>query len=316
MVVVCLCIAVVLPAAEPSNNESAALKPFTLMLDWFVNPNHGPIILAQELGYFKEQGLAVTIQEPADPQLPPKLLSSGKIDLAVYYQPSLIQAAVRGLPLVWAGTLIATPLDGVIVLEESGIESLADLKGKSIGLSIGGMEHIKLDTLFKPYGFTTKDVKLINVGWNLSPSLMTKQVDAIMGGFRNFELNQLALEGKKGRIFPYESHGIPSYEELIFIANKDKYNKQDLRRFFNAIEKAVYYIANQPEQAWQIFKASNPKLLDNELNRLAWRDTVARFSLRPSARDQYQFQRFIDFLQSNGFLKVPLQAEALVVEPY
>ncbi len=47
-----------------ASHAFAADKELTLMLDWFVNPNHGPIVIAQERGYFEQQGLKVNIQEP------------------------------------------------------------------------------------------------------------------------------------------------------------------------------------------------------------------------------------------------------------
>ena len=174
-------------------------KELNLMLEWFVNPDHGPIIIAQENGYFKDQGLTVNIKEPADPNLPPKLVAAGDVDLAVYYQPSLTHGVAAGLPLSWAGTLVATPLDGLIVSEDGPIKSLKDMKGKTIGTNINGTEAAALDTLFKPYGFSSKDVQLVNVGWNMSSSLMSGRIDAIMGAYRNFELNQLAIEGHKGQ---------------------------------------------------------------------------------------------------------------------
>ena len=151
------------------------------MLEWFVNPDHAPIIIAQENGYFEQEGVKVTIQEPAEPSLPPKLVAAGNVDLAVYYQPSMTYSIDSGLPLAWAGTLIGTPLDGLIVLDDGPIKSLADMKGKSIGVSFSGREQAFLNTLFEPHGFTANDIKMVNVGWNLSSSLMTGQVDAIMG---------------------------------------------------------------------------------------------------------------------------------------
>ena len=110
-------------------------KKLTLMLDWFVNPNHGPIVIAQERGYFADQGLDVEIQEPADPSTPAKLVAAGKVDLAVTYQPSLTMDVAAGLPLVRASTLIATPLNTLMVLDNGKNDSLADLKGKKIGIA-------------------------------------------------------------------------------------------------------------------------------------------------------------------------------------
>ena len=171
-----------------AKKETKSSKELTLMLEWFVNPDHGPIIIAKENGYFESQGVTVTIQEPADPHLPPKLVAAKKVDLAVYYQPSLTHGVARGLPLAWVGTLISTPLNGLLVLENGPIKSLKDMKGKTIGLNIGGIENVILDTLFEPYGFGAKDVKLVNVGWNLSSSLMSGRVDAIMGAYRKFRI--------------------------------------------------------------------------------------------------------------------------------
>ena len=83
----------------------------TLLLDWFINPDHGPIIIAQEKGYFADAGLEVEVIAPADPADPPKMVAAGKADLAVSYQPQLHLQVAEGMPLVRVGTLVATPLN-------------------------------------------------------------------------------------------------------------------------------------------------------------------------------------------------------------
>jgi len=102
----------------------------TLILDWFVNPDHGPIIVAQELGYFADAGLAVEIIAPADPSDPPKMVAAGQVDLAISYQPQLHMQVEGGLPLRRVGTLVATPLNCLLVLRDGPIRSSADLKGR------------------------------------------------------------------------------------------------------------------------------------------------------------------------------------------
>ncbi|MEF1228304.1 ABC transporter substrate-binding protein, partial [Vibrio fortis] len=92
--------AAALMASLVSGHVMADETKVTLMLDWFVNPNHGPIVIAHERGYFEEQGLEVEIQEPADPSTPAKLVAAGRVDLAVTYQPSLTMDVAAGLPLV------------------------------------------------------------------------------------------------------------------------------------------------------------------------------------------------------------------------
>ncbi|MEF1259695.1 ABC transporter substrate-binding protein [Vibrio harveyi] len=171
--------AAALLASVVSTNVLAAEKEMTLMLDWFVNPNHGPIVIAKERGYFKEQGLKVNIQEPADPSTPPKLVAAGKVDMAISYQPSLTIDVAAGLPLIRSATLIATPLNTLMVLDNGKNENLGDLKGKKIGIAIAGNEEATIGTMLAQESVKFSDVQIINVGWALSSSLASGKVDAI-----------------------------------------------------------------------------------------------------------------------------------------
>ncbi|NAW63659.1 ABC transporter substrate-binding protein [Photobacterium halotolerans] len=282
--------------------SQAQAKDMTLMLDWFVNPNHGPIIIAQKNGLFEEQGLNIKIQEPADPSMPAKLVAAGKVDLAISYQTSLTIDVAAGLPLIRASTLIATPLNTLMVLDNNKINTMADLKGKTIGIAIAGNEEATVGTMLKTAGVNFTDVKIVNVGWALSSSLASGKVDAIWGGLRNFESNQLALEGYKAKSFFPEEHGVPPYDELVVVANKNQYSADDLKKFNLAIEKATQYLINHPDQAWQTFISYSPDTLNNELNKLAWRDTLPRFALRPAAVDQERYNQFSAFMYQHKII--------------
>ena len=122
-------------AAAPA----AAADKLTVLLDWFVNPDHAPLVIAKEGGYFERHGLDVELIAPADPSAPPRLVAAGQGDIAITYQPDLMLQLKEGLPLVRFGTLIETPLNALIVLKDGPIKSLADLKGKTDRL-LGG-EH-------------------------------------------------------------------------------------------------------------------------------------------------------------------------------
>ena len=286
-----------------SFSVQAETKSVTLMLDWFVNPNHGPIVIAQQRGYFKQQGLNVVIQEPADPSMPPKLVAAGNIDLAITYQPSLIIDVAAGLPLVRAATLIATPLNALMVLENSEIKTLADLKGKKIGIAISGSEEATIGAMLKSVGVDYKDVQIINVGWALSSSLASGKVDAIWGGLRNFETNQLALEGFKARSFFPEEHTVPAYDELVLVANAKHYKADLINAFNKALEQATIYIINHPQDAWSEFVSYAPDTLNNQLNKLAWNDTLTRFALRPAAIDLKRYDDYAQFMFEHKLIK-------------
>jgi len=177
---------------------AVAADKMTVILDWFVNPDHGPIIIAQERGYFAAQGLEVEIIAPADPAIPPRMVAAGKADLAVSYQPQLHLQVHEGLGLVRVGTLIATPLNCLLVLDDGPVKTLADLKGRKVGFSVAGVDEALLTAILAPHGLGLGDIELVNVNWSLSPALMADQVDAVIGAYRNFELNQMDIEGVPG----------------------------------------------------------------------------------------------------------------------
>ncbi|MWD26915.1 ABC transporter ATP-binding protein [Aquicoccus sp. SCR17] len=280
---------------------AGAADRMTLVLDWFVNPDHGPIIIARENGYFEEAGLEVEIVAPADPADPPKMAAAGRADLAVSYQPQLHLQVAEGLPLRRVGTLVATPLNCLLTLADGPVETIADLKGRKVGFSVAGVEEALLSAMLGQAGLTMEDVELVNVNWALSPSLMAGQVDAVLGAFRNFELNQMAIEGVEGHCFYPEENGVPPYDELIYIANPEKMDPDMIARFLAATEKAVQFIVNHPEESWTIFAATSDELAD-PLNARAWTDTVPRFALRPAALDEGRYARFDRFLHEVGLV--------------
>ena len=290
-----------------------AQERLTVLLDWFVNPDHGPLIVAEKRGDFARQGLQVRLVAPADPNDPPKLVAAGQGDIAVYYQKTLHLAVDQGLPLVRIGTLVATPLSTVTVLANGPIRTLADFKGKRIGYSVAGFEQIVMGAMLAGTGVQVSDLRFVAVNFGLATALMGGQVDAIIGGFRNFELNQLDIEGVKGRCFYPESEGVPPYDELIYVANPKTMNRDRVRRFLAATELATQYILNQPKESWEIFAKTSPELR-NELNRRAWLDTYPRFAKRPAAVDQGRYANFENFLFKMDAVKSLTPVEQLIVD--
>lgn len=290
-----------------------AADKLVVLLDWFVNPDHGPLYVAQARGEFAKRGLEVEFIAPADPNDPPKLVAAKQADLAISYQPQLHLQVAEGLPLRRIATLVATPLNSLVVLEDSPITSIADLKGKKVGFSVGGFEDAMLKAMLARHGLTLDDIELINVNFSLSPSLISGQVDAVIGAFRNFELNQMDIVGRPGRAFYVEAEGVPAYDELIVVAHKDTLDDPRYRAFVEAIEAGTLYMVNEPAKSWDLFIKLNPDL-DDELNRRAWADTLPRFALRPGALDNVRYDGFAQFLKEQGMIKEALKAEAYAVE--
>lgn len=293
--------------------QAQAADKLTVMLEWFVNPDHATMVVAQERGLFAEQGLEVELLPPADPSSVPRLVAAGQADIGVHYQPNLYLDHAAGLPLVRFGTLVETPLNTITVLADGPIKTLEDLKGRKIGFSVSGFEDAMLKRILEAEGLSLDDVELINVNFALTASLLGGQVDATVGGFRNFELTQIRLEGAEPRAFFPEEHGVPVYDELIFVAHRDMAGDDRLPRFLKAVEDAAIFLTNHPQEAWELFIKAYPDL-DDALNRQAFTDTLPRFAKRPAALDRGRYERFGAFMAESGLIDSAPAVEDLAVE--
>ena len=296
-----------------SSTPAYSADKLTVLLDWFVNPDHAALVIAEERGLFKDADLEVEIVAPADPSAPPRLVAAGQAELAISYQPQLHVQAAEGLGLARVATLAETPLNALVALKGGSIESIADLKGKTVGFSVGGFEDALLSAMLKSVDLSLDDVELVNINFSLSPSLISGKVDAVIGAFRNFELNQLDLEGKSGIAFYPEENGVPVYDELIVVARRDDVDDPRIGRFLDAIEEATLWLTNHPDEAWEIFAASGDDL-DNELNRRAWYDTLPRLAKRPAALDRRRYERFAKFMKDSGLIEEIPPLETYAVE--
>ena len=293
--------------------QSHAADKLSVLLEWFVNPDHAPMVIAKEQELFAAANLDVELIPPSDPSVVPRLVSAGQADIGIHYQPNLFLDHDAGLPLVRFGTLVETPLNTVTVLADGPIKSLKDLKGKKVGFSVTGFEDVMLKTMLASEGVSDNDFELINVNFSLSPSLIAGQVDATVGGFRNFELTQMKLEGHPGRAFFPEEHGVPAYDELIYVTRKDLAADSRLPRFLSAVEQASIFMTNHPQEAWALFIKAYPNL-DDELNKTAFFDTLPRFAKRPAALDRARYARLGAFMTKMGLIKSAPAPEDVAVE--
>lgn len=281
---------------------STKLQKLTVVLDWFPNPDHAPLIIAKQQGYFKEQGLDVDLIGPADPSDPPKWVAAKKADIGITYQPEFMEQVDQGLPLIRIGTLIDKPLNCLVALESSQIHSAHDLKGKRIGITNNGLSDLMLKTMLQKHGLTEKDVEIVNVRYNLTQSLLSHQVDAVTGLMRNFEIPQIEAKNEKIVAFFPEENGIPTYSELIFIAHVDHVQDSRFPKFLAAIKKAVEYLDANPKKAWLQFIKQYPEA-NNSINRHAWFATMPYFAEEPENFDSEEWKRFALFMKQNKLIK-------------
>jgi putative hydroxymethylpyrimidine transport system substrate-binding protein len=266
-----------------------------LMLDFFPNADHAGIYAAP----FKRNGLDVTIRAPSDPSAPLKLLAAGKADLAVSYEPEVLRARDKGLPVEAVAALVRVPLTSIVSLPRAGIRTAVDLRGKTVGTAGIDYQTAYLKAI-APAG-----VRERNVGFDLVPALVSGKVDAVLGAYWNYEAVQLRQKGRAPRVIRIEQAGVPTYDELVIAANeRDVRDHPDrIRKFLKALSEGAAQLDRHPGDA--LLKA-NPSL-DPKLQRASVTATLPYF--KPVAGRPYgymdpgEWRRFTAFMHANGLLK-------------
>ncbi|OJU84386.1 MAG: hypothetical protein BGO11_21275 [Solirubrobacterales bacterium 70-9] len=260
-------------AACGAKSETGKGEPekLTLDLDFYPNPDHAGIYMAQEEGFFSEAGLEVAIDSPTDPSAPLKDVASGRADLAITYEPEVALAREQGLDVVAVAALVNQPLTSLIWLKKSGIKSVADLKGKTVSYAGIPYQEAFLKTILERANVPASTVKTANVGFGLIPSLVSGSAQAMLGGYSNVEGVDLRERGKEPVITTVDKLGVPTYDELVFVARRASLEEegQKIRLFIAALKRGTEAAVKAPKAATEAILAANtdlePKLVEAEM---------------------------------------------------
>ncbi len=258
--------------------EPSGSKRVELMLDYFPNADHAGIYAAQAAGHFEQAGLDVEIRQPPDPSAPIKQVAAGNVDLAISYEPEVFRARDIGLRVVSIAAIVQEPLTSIISLPKAKIRRPADLKGKTVGTAGIDYQTAYLETILAEAGVNTDAAKERNVGFNLTPALLTGKVDAVLGAFWNYEGTELRMKGKRPQIIRMDEAGVPSYDELVLVANADALERDGgkLRAFIGALSRGTRDLRENPDEAIKGLLEANPDL-DPELQRAVVKVTLPLF---------------------------------------
>jgi putative hydroxymethylpyrimidine transport system substrate-binding protein len=314
---VLLCAATLLAAAGCGEKEDvlepAGSKRIELMLDYFPNADHAGIYAAQAGGHFEQAGLAVEIRQPPDPAAPIKQVAAGRVDLAISYEPEVLRARDQGLRVISVGAIVREPLTSIISLPEAKIDSPRDLRGKTVGTAGIDYQSAYLQTILREAGVPAGSVKQRNVGFSLTPALLTGRVDAVLGAFWNYEGTELRLRGKRPRIIRMDEAGVPAYDELVLVANKDALERDGdkIRAFIGALSRGTRDLRREPDKAIEGLLEANPDL-DPDLQRAVVDVTLPLFLPargKPFAwQDPEQWDAFAAWMHDNELLENPPDA--------
>jgi putative hydroxymethylpyrimidine transport system substrate-binding protein len=277
-------------------------EPLGLTLDFYPNPDHAGIYLAQQLGYFEDAGLDLSIHTPSDPAAPIKQVAAGQTDLAISYEPEVLLAHEQGLDVLAVGAIVDQPLTSLIWLKKSGIKGVAGLRSKTIATAGIPYQGAYLKTILARAKLTPSDVHAVNVGYGLLPALVGGRAQAMLGGFSNVEGIDLKLRGKGPVVTPVDELGVPTYDELVLVANRERLEEdpQPVRLFLGALARGTAAAAENPAAATKALLAANSDL-DPKLTRAEVDATLPLLSRR-GTMNAAEWKSFIAWMSENGLI--------------
>jgi putative hydroxymethylpyrimidine transport system substrate-binding protein len=263
---------------KKESTSKPRVQQLDLVLDFFPNADHVGIYAAIADGDFERAGLKVTPQTPSDPAAPLKLLAAGKADLAISYEPEVLLARDRGLQVVSVGAIVQKPLTSIIALAPERITEPADLRGRKVGTAGIPYQSAYLKTILSQAKVNPNSVDEINVGFNLVPAMLSRRVDATLGGFWNYEGVQLRLRRRKATVIPVDKAGVPNYNELVVVARKQYLSEEGakVRQFMRALTEGYEAARDNPAKAVGQLVAAN-RDLDRRLQLASVRATLPVF---------------------------------------
>jgi putative hydroxymethylpyrimidine transport system substrate-binding protein len=242
--------------------SSSAKQHLTLLLDWFPNADHVGIYQALAKGYFSQAGLDVHVQPPGNVADPLQLVAAGRADVAVSYEPELLLARNQNLPLVSIGAIVQQPLTSIISIGKHPISRAGQLRGRTVGDAGISYQHAYLRTIESYAHISPASVREVNVGANLVPALASGRVNAILGGYWNYEAVQLAQLGKHPHVIRMNQVGVPTYDELVLVARASTLEQHPgvIRRFVQAVARGYESARSDPAGAVANLVRLNPGL--------------------------------------------------------
>ncbi len=244
------------------SQDAKELKEVSIMLDWYPNAVHSYLYAAKEKGFFEEEGVKVNIQFPANPTDPLTLAAAGKVTLGLYYQPDVIIArANENVPVKSIASIVRSPLNHIVMLEDSTIQSPKDLEGKKVGYPGIPLNESLLHTMVKHAGGDPTKVEMIDVGFELGSSIVTKNVDAVIGAYINHEVPVLAYKGHSTRYFNPTDFGVPAYNEIVLVTGDATWEKDQeaIQAFWRGAKKGFDFMKQNPDEALNILLSNQDK---------------------------------------------------------
>lgn len=281
------------------SHSNSKLKKMTLILDWYPSPNHIPIYTGLQKGIFAKHGIDLIIKKPHDFPEIPSLISSGLADFALYTMPHTILSATRGNDITVAAILIPSPTNGFYHLKQNGGCCLGHYDGKTFASTYHFLSRATGPIIEKSHHIKFHDKQKLRC--DVLTALVTDSASLVSGALYNIEGENWKYHGIDVCYHSFEDLGIPSYCELVFLANRK--SEVEIRWFREAIAECITYCRENPEESFTCYLGyqshKSKKTIDWE--RKAWKVTLPLLAEQQTL-DRNQWERFYSWMKSEKLI--------------
>ena len=287
-----------------------------LALDWYPNANHLGFFIAQQKGYFADENLNVTMYTPSDPSTVLQTVGAGQDHFGMSYQPDVLLARNEGVPVVSILGVVQHPLNSLMTLETSGITRPSELAGKKVGYPGIPTNEPLLETMLKHDGLSgLDDIELVNIGWNISESLISEKVDGVVGAYWTHESINMENIGYPVNVMRMEEWGVPDYYELVLVTSESYLadNEDVARRLIRAVKRGFEEAIADPQAGVDVLVAENEGEIDESIDRPGADLLVPMWQLPNGGgfgtQEPARWNSFVQWMKDNDMISDSLSAD-------
>jgi len=287
-----------------SGGDKKGLTPVTLQLQWVADAQFAGYYAAVDQGYYKDEGLDVTIKEAGTDTVPIKSVADGDADYAISWVPKVLGSIEQGINVTDVAQIFERSATTQISFKDKDITEPADLKGKKVG-SWGFGNEWELFAGMQAAGIdTTKDISLVQQAFDMK-GFLAGDIDAAQAMTYNEYAQVLeSINPATGKLYQpdelnvinWNDYGTAMLQDAIWAdadrLSSDKDYQDDTVKFIKASIKGWAYARDNPEKAADIVTKAGSTLgtshqlwMTNEVNKLIWPSTSGAGVIQKDAWD-------------------------------
>jgi len=282
------------------------MEKLRLGLEWFLNPDHLPFLVAREKGFLEDEGLEIDLVEPKEHLDATDAIQRGELDVAITEPLHLVEDRANGRPVVGFARFLHTN-GGVMALGSSGIERPRDMAGKRIqypgspgpgGPAIVGTMVEKDGGKADPEAFGR-----VNEGFAHTKALTEGKADVATLVFYNFEVVEAMHSGHDPVFFALKDWGVPDFCQLVLFTSPAVFEerREAMEKLVRVLRRGVDFVHRHPEESRIIYCDATGTDLGDELTQAIF-DATARCLVFDFSMSDAYYARLAGWMKEQGLV--------------